>query len=367
MFKNIVSELSFSPASVGQLSVYAARLQKQQKTRVITLLVLLALVLGQLLISLSPSTPPYRSTPEDILPGGFASSQSIRETYETNGNDYGNLLTALGFTKDTISHIVPQEGLANQSFTYIMSRMPQASEYAAYHTNQSTYYLSKLATPTVPVGEGWTGYSNTYGNFFITKSNGGIFLERAPSLVQSVVTLSHTVDKVNHALSPGDQVAITLTATNTSDKPINSPIIFTFHDLSEYATITNPDSGIISLDTHELIWPQQTFRPNETKTFHLAVTITTPMPTKPYQASTPSSQDCTVTIVFGNRTDTPVNCPLSKQLELSLQELPRIHPELLLAIYSALLILCAVLYGRTRLYIKEIRIIRKQLNTGEGL
>ena len=365
MFKRIVSELSFSPASVGELSAYATRLQKEKATRGITLFVLTALVLGQLLICLSPSTPPYRSAADDLISGGFASSQSILETYDTSGNDYGSLLAALGLTKNTISHLVPQEDLAKQKFNYTVSRMPQSSEYSAYSTKQSTYYLSKLATPTTPVGKGWSGYSDTYGSIFISKLNGNIFLERSSSLSESGIRLSHTIDKQSPTLSAGDQFTITLTATNTSDGPIDAPIIFTFHDLSEYATITSTNAGIISRDTYEVVWPKQSFKANETKTFHLAATVTNPIDLKPYQSSTPSSQDCVMTIVFGNRIDVPISCPLNKQIELSLQVLPKIPPFVLLTIYSTLLVLSALLYAYTKLLIKEIRIIRKQLNTGE--
>lgn len=367
MFKKIVSELSFSPASVGALSAYASRLQKERSLRGITLLVLAALVVGQLLICLFPSVPPYRSTPNDLMPGGFTSSQSIRETYESGKNDYGNLLALLGLTKDTINHLIPQADLAQQKFGYQVSRMPQSSEYSAYHTSQSTYYLSKLPTPMTPLGEGWTGYSDTYGSFFVSKTSGIIFLERVSSLPQSPIKLSHDIEKHTFPLNPGDQLTINLRATNTSSTPIDSSVVFTFHDLSEYATIPNAGSGIISRDTYEVTWPHQSFAPNETKVFQLQAVVANPLITKPYQVSTPSSQDCTITIVFGNRTDTPVSCPLSAQIELGLQDLPRIHPLTLLILYATLLMICALLYGYTTLQIKEIRIIRKQLNTGEGL
>ena len=368
MFKKIISELSFSPASVGELSTYAARLQKEQAIRGVSLLVLVALVAGQLLVCLSPSLPPYHSTPNDLVQGGFASSQSIRETYETAGNSYADILVSLGLTKDTINQLLPRESTASQEFRYIVSRMPQSSDYSAHNaTSQNPYYLSKLDAPTTHTTEGWTGYSDTYGNFFISKPSGIIFLDHTPQPKQSPLTLSHSINEAVQPLKSGDQFTILLSATNTSDSSVDSPIIFTVHDLSEYATITNAGSGIVSQDTYEVIWPHQTFKPNETKTFQLTATIANPVSTKSYQQSSPLSEDCTVTLVFGNRTDMPIECPISKQVELGLRSLPKIPPTTLLYIYGTLLLINALLYTYTRVQLKEIRIIRKQLNRGGSL
>lgn len=55
MFRKIVSQLSFSPALVGQLSFYAKRLRKEQATRRLGLVfVAMALVVQSLVVFQAP-------------------------------------------------------------------------------------------------------------------------------------------------------------------------------------------------------------------------------------------------------------------------------------------------------------------------
>lgn len=71
MFRKIVSQLSFSPALVGQLAFYARRLRKEEATRRLGLIFMaLALVVQGLVVFQTPE-PANASSNNDFIPGGL--------------------------------------------------------------------------------------------------------------------------------------------------------------------------------------------------------------------------------------------------------------------------------------------------------
>jgi hypothetical protein len=92
MFRKIVSNLSFSPALVGQLGFYAKRLRKEETTRRMGLVfVALALVVQSLAVFQPPESANASNT-NDFVPGGLGlganrSLNNFLSPYDSNNNN----------------------------------------------------------------------------------------------------------------------------------------------------------------------------------------------------------------------------------------------------------------------------------------
>ena len=108
MFKKIVSQLSFSPALVGQLGFYAKRLRKEQTTRRIGLIfVALALVVQSLVVFQAPE-PANAANPGDMIPGGLGlganrSFNNFLGPYDRNERNLKDIYNYFGITREEIT------------------------------------------------------------------------------------------------------------------------------------------------------------------------------------------------------------------------------------------------------------------------
>ena len=108
MFKKIVSQLSFSPALVGQLGFYARRLRKEQTTRRLGLVfVALALVVQSLVVFQPPEAANAASNNDFIIGGlGVGSNRSINkflEPYDRNDRHLKDVMNYFGITRAEIA------------------------------------------------------------------------------------------------------------------------------------------------------------------------------------------------------------------------------------------------------------------------
>jgi hypothetical protein len=81
-------------------------------------------------------------------------------------------------------------------------------------------------------------------------------------------------------------------------------------------------------------------------------------------ASDPTSYDCIMTNVFGNEIETKVNCPTPKVVEKVVTELPTTGPTENMIFAGVVLSIVTYFYARTRQVKKEVRLIRRSVNTG---
>src|SRR5690606_4480456 len=108
MFKKIVSQLSFSPALVGQLGFYAKRLRKEQATRRLGLVfVALALVVQSLVVFQAPE-PANASSNNDMVIGGLGtgSNRSLDKflaPYDRNERHLKDIMSYFGITRAEIT------------------------------------------------------------------------------------------------------------------------------------------------------------------------------------------------------------------------------------------------------------------------
>ena len=109
MFRKIVSQLSFSPALVGQLSFYAKRLRKEQATRRLGLIfVAMALVVQSLVVFQAPEAA-NASSSNDFVPGGLGiganrSLNNFLAPYDRNDRNLKDIFNYFGITREEITN-----------------------------------------------------------------------------------------------------------------------------------------------------------------------------------------------------------------------------------------------------------------------
>ena len=108
MFKKIVSQLSFSPALVGQLGFYAKRLRKEEATRRLGLIfVALALVVQSLAV-FQPPEAANASNNNDFIVGGLGTGSSLSinnflRVYDKNDRHMKDIFNYFGITRNEIT------------------------------------------------------------------------------------------------------------------------------------------------------------------------------------------------------------------------------------------------------------------------
>lgn len=195
MFKKIVSNLSFSPALVGQLGFYAKRLKKEETSRRIGLVfVALALVVQCLVVFQPPESANAAST-NDLVPGGLGlgSSRSINNflaPYDQNTHNLRDIMNYMGISRDQI---------ANSQFgSYIAGNVKRSWGHNPIHTaaqgELSTVILGSDYQPITTIYSrpmalaggagariyGWHGHSDRVGDFWIMQACGNLVTEIVP-------------------------------------------------------------------------------------------------------------------------------------------------------------------------------------------
>ena len=168
---------------------------------------------------------------------------------------------------------------------------------------------------------------------------------------------------------PDDKILYTLTAQNKGLAP--TPFTFTerIDDVEEYANVLDAGGGTQGIDpqtkTAVITWPQVTIQPGQKVTSMFTVQVMSTIPALATGASNPSSYDCRMSNTFGNNVTIAVACPVQKQVvETVATELPHTGPTDNILISGIALAIVVFLYARTRQLKTEVRLIRRDFNTG---
>ena len=103
MFRKLVSNLSFSPALITQVSVYAHRLRQEEVTRRMTVVfVVLALVMQSLAVFFPPDSANAASE-QDLIRGGVQDLDDLLVRYDNNTDDIKDIYTTLGVDRSEIA------------------------------------------------------------------------------------------------------------------------------------------------------------------------------------------------------------------------------------------------------------------------
>lgn len=434
MFRKIVSNLSFSPALVGQLGFYAKRLRKEEATRRMGLIfVALALVVQSLAVFQPPESANAAST-NDFVPGGLGlgSNRSINNfltPYDANLNNLKDIMNYVGITRDQIASSTFTSWITDNTLSWGHNPHFSAAqgEQSVNIINANRQSITTVyARPNKLYGSantriyGWVGHSARVGWFAIMQACGNLVTNLVPppppvpvpppapvpvptppkkciynesiladnnnclpctgntsiwikdtscvpNIVKSKSAINTTqggVDATTVTANASDNITYRIIVKNTGLQSTKVALSEPLSDVMDYATVTDAGGGIYDSTTKTLTWPSITLAPGTQEARTFVVTVLNPIPATAQGASNPASYDCTMTNVFGNAVDIKVNCPTPKVIEQVATQLPHTGPTENIIFAGVVLSIVTYFYARTRQVNKEVRLIRRDLNSG---
>lgn len=426
MFKKIISSLPFSPALVGQLSFYAKRLKKEEATRKIGLIfTALALVVQSFAVFQAPEAANASST-NDLIRGGFSSKGDYLRNYDANTGNLKDLFKAVGISRSDIenTHSDTWNSISDGGYSWgHLSRFSHAQgerSYTVPTSNGSTttfYYrplhLSDTKSYTIKNGstyEALVGKTSSGIHFALLKICGNLVLKTTPrpvpcptgtvgtypnckpktepcpgnpalkiddpnckgEIVQAKSARNASqgnVDATTVVAKTNDKITYILNVHNTGLAPIDATVVEKIDDVTEYANVIDAGGAIKSTDNETkialLTWPKVTLKAGEKITRMFTVQVMSQVPAMGKGVSNPTSYDCRMMNTFGNNVTISVDCPVQKEVvETVAEQLPHTGPTENMVVAGAVLAIVAFFYARARQLKTEVRLIRRDFNTG---
>lgn len=409
MFKKIVSNLSFSPALVGQLGFYAKRLKKEQTTRRLGLIFVALALVVQSLVVFQPPESANASSPGDFVSGGLGtgSNRSISHfvaPYDANSGNLKDIMNYMGISRDEIinsqySSFITGSVKRSWSHTPIHSAAQGEQPTTILDSNfnaVTTVYSRPLALSNGSNDRiyGWVGHSSRVGWFAIMQACGNLVTDvippvptppapptppvvkppvKPPVVVPPAnVVLSKTAMNVSQgnvaantiAAKESDKISYTLTIKNTGGTAKVTKIEDNLVDVLEYSTLIDKGGGTFNETAKVLSWPDVDLKAGETQSRTFAVQLLATIPTTPQGISEPESYNCKMDNVFGNNITIPVVCAPPKVVEQVVTELPHTGPAENMLFAGIVLGVVTYFYLRSKQLGTEVRLIRRDLNSG---
>lgn len=161
-----------------------------------------------------------------------------------------------------------------------------------------------------------------------------------------------------------DKIAYKITVQNKGAKTTTSPLVDHIQDTLEYSTIIDAGNGNFNNDSKTISWPDVTLKPGEQQSRVFIVQVLKTIPATPQGKSNNTSYDCVMTNTFGNTTSINVNCPEVKTVESTVSQLPHTGPGENMLFAGIVLAVVIYFYARARQMKREVRLIRRDFNTG---
>jgi len=395
MFKKIVSNLSFSPALVGQLGFYAKRLRKEEATRRLGLVfVALALVVQCLTVFQAPESA-NAAAANDLVPGGLGrgSNLSINHflaPYDANAKNLKDIMNYMGISREEIAAAQYGsfiDGTVKRSWGHTAIHPESANELPTTITDPTgvtpitTIYSRPLALTNGPNARiyGFIGHSARVGWFALMQACGNLVTDIIPPPITppppapAELAFSKTATNVSQgnisagtsAAKENDKISYTLTMKNSGGTAAPVKISDDLTDTLEYSTLTDKGGGTFDETTKKLTWPDITLGPGETQERSFAVQILATIPSTPVGLSSPDSYNCVMNNAFeGSGVTIPVTCAPPKVIEQITTELPHTGARENMLFAGIVLAVVTYFFLRSKQLGKEVRLIRRDLNAG---
>ncbi len=185
------------------------------------------------------------------------------------------------------------------------------------------------------------------------------------ALSKEAYNLSQAGKNANHTTAqPGDRIQYDLHTINLGPTVATTTLHDDIRDLLEYATIIDSGGGTVDA-AHSIGWDTTVqLRPGTVDTRSFVIQINDPIANTPRAANDPAAYDCVITNSYGNTTAITMACPFGKTVENTVRKLPATGIGGNIAFSTVVLLLAAYLYARSRQLHKEIRVIRRDFNSG---
>jgi hypothetical protein len=343
MFKKIVSQLSFSPALVGQLSFYAKRLKKEQTTRRLGLVFVALALVVQSLVVFQPPQSANAANPSDMIPGGLGlgSARSFNNflgPYDRNERNMKDIYNYFGITR---AEILAAGG--NFSRFQVGNKISWGFENRANSkvvpiTNGdgkqvTTLYGRKLNSinPSSAQIYSYIGYSKKVGWFAIMQACGNLVTDIYPTpppppvpptppaptppptptktpaklnfkktsinVTQGNLDATKTTAKVN------DKLTFSLTATNSGQTATSVDFNDNLTDTLSFSKLIDAGGGVVNATSKVITWKAVSVPAGATVTKKFTVQMNSSLET--------TKTDCKLVNVFSNSTVVvPVGCTL---------------------------------------------------------
>lgn len=188
-----------------------------------------------------------------------------------------------------------------------------------------------------------------------------------PNVAQSKSAVNLTqsgADATTVLARASDRLQYTITAHNTGSVDAKASFVENLDDVIEYASIVDDGGGRYDKTDKTLTWPDVTLKAGESQSRMFTVQLAANIPAGARGVSHHTSYDCVMVNTYGNSTQIEVDCPAVKGIETAVTELPTTGPRENLIFAGVLLTIVTYFYARTRQVKQEVRLIRRDLNTG---
>jgi hypothetical protein len=186
-----------------------------------------------------------------------------------------------------------------------------------------------------------------------------------PSVTLSVYATNLSQDgkrALTTKANPGDRIQYNLSTTNASDSKTSVAIEENVGDLLEYATVIDAGGGTFDAATKKVTWGTISLGPKRVDARSFVIQLNDTIPATPRATDDPSSYDCVLSSTYGNTLHVAVNCPLGKEVESTIKQLP--ETGISANVIFSLLVIMAVtyFYARSRQMNREMKVIRRDFN-----
>lgn len=296
MFRKIVSQLSFSPALVGQLGFYARRLRKEETTRRLGLIfVALALVVQSLVVFQAPE-PANAASNNDFIPGGLGLVRNgtldfnkFLGPYDRNERHLKDIFNYFGISRNEITATSFQQFRIGERKGYGFENRAGSTTIditdAGYNTVTTIYGRPLTVWGNSPNDYMWgyVGYSSKIGWFAILQQCGNLITDvypdkptppPAPANIvasKSAVNTTQNVDASKTAAKENDSITYTVKVQNTGGTAKTVDISDNLSEILKYSTLTNRGGGTFNTTTKTLSWGSVNVNPSETITHSYTV------------------------------------------------------------------------------------------------
>lgn len=388
MFRKIISNLSFSPALVGQLGFYAKRLKKEETTRRLGLVFVALALVVQGLVVFQPPESANASNPSDFVPGGLGlgankSLNNFLAPYDANSRNLQDVMNTFGITRAEIASA--QFGSFMTGTKLSWGYEPRAGSTGVTVNNSAgTAVTTVYGTPmSLANGQtdiyGWIGYSAKFGWFAIMQYCGNLVTDRLPppppppptpnpaEIVLSKTALNLTQGQVvanTVVAKESDKISYTITIENKGGTAKVTELKDNLGDILEYSRLIDKGGGTYNEDKRTLSWPSVNLQPGQKESRSFSVQVLDTIPATPQGMSDRTSYDCLMENQFGNDVTIAVTCAPPKVIEVVTTELPKTGPTENMIFAGLVLATVTYFFFRSKQMNKEVRLIRRDLNAG---
>lgn len=180
MFKKIVSRLPFSPSLISELGKYAKKLQNEESSRKVGLILTAFALVAQSWIVLIPTESANASHPSDIINGGVHSKSALIASWDNNTQGFRELAEYAGISREDLSNSREGEVTSRSSGRDSgwlswgrISRGGSRSEETNIKIGNQSVYVHALSY--FDTGSNLNGNGSHYPAFVGTTSNGKQF------------------------------------------------------------------------------------------------------------------------------------------------------------------------------------------------